>query len=181
MNRIQIYTGEGKGKTTAALGLLLRFLGAGGRAVLVQFDKGAGSDDFYGERRLFSVLPGLSHYATGLVRFVPSKGSFRFQNIPGDFEEAKRGLGLARRAMESGAGLVVLDEILSLLLTGLVAEAAIEALLDHYESLGRPCELVLTGHKMYPALETRADLITRMEKVKHYFDQGEAARKGIEF
>jgi cob(I)alamin adenosyltransferase len=181
MNRIQIYTGEGKGKTTAALGLLMRFLGSGGRAVLVQFDKGAGVDDFYGERRIFPLLPGLTHHATGLVRFVPARGTFRFQNIPGDFAEAQRGLELAHQAMESGAGLVVLDEILSLLLTGLIEEAAIEELLDHYEKLGRPCELVLTGHKIFQALEQRADLITRMEKLKHYFDQGEPARKGIEF
>jgi len=181
MNRIQIYTGEGKGKTTAALGLLMRFLGSGGQAVLVQFDKGAGVDDFYGERRIFPLLPGLTHHATGLVRFVPARGTFRFQNIPGDFTEAKRGLELAHQAMESGAGLVVLDEILSLLLTGLIEEAAIEELLDHYEKLGRPCELVLTGHKIFQALEQRVDLITRMEKLKHYFDQGEPARKGIEF
>jgi cob(I)alamin adenosyltransferase len=181
MNRIQVYTGEGKGKTTAALGLLMRFLGSGGRAVLVQFDKGAGADDFYGERKIFPLLPGLTHHATGLVRFVPSKGTFRFQNIPGDFKEARRGMDLAHGAIESGAGLVVLDEILSLLLTGLIEEAAIEELLDHYEKLKRPCELVLTGHKIFPVLEQRVDLITRMEKQKHYFDQGEPARKGIEF
>ncbi|HTB21966.1 MAG TPA: cob(I)yrinic acid a,c-diamide adenosyltransferase [bacterium] len=181
MNRIQVYTGEGKGKTTAALGLLLRFLGSGGKAVLIQFDKGAGSDDFYGERRLFPLLTGLTHHATGLVRFVPARGTFRFQNIPGDFAEAQRGMDLAHEALASGAGMVVLDEILSLLLTGLIGEDAIDALLDHYEKLGRPCELILTGHKIFPALELRADLITRMEKLKHYFDQGEPARKGIEF
>ena len=53
MNRIQVYTGEGKGKTTAALGLLLRFLGSGGKACLIQFDKGSkAGDDFYSERKL---------------------------------------------------------------------------------------------------------------------------------
>jgi cob(I)alamin adenosyltransferase len=181
MNRIQVYTGDGKGKTTAALGLLLRFLGAGGKAVLVQFDKGAGADDFYSERRLFPLLPGLVHHATGKVRFVPAKGSFRFTNIKGDFEEAQRGMGLARQAIESGAGLVILDEILSLPLTGLLQESEIAAFLDHFESLGRPCELVLTGHRTFPALDQKADLITRMVKLKHYFDQGEAARKGIEY
>jgi len=181
MNRVQIYTGDGKGKTTAALGLLLRFLGAGGKAVLVQFDKGAGPDDFYSERRLFPLLTGLTHHPTGLVRFVPSRGTFRFKNISGDFEEARRGLDLARQAMTSGAGLVVLDELLSLLLTGLLQEADVDSLLDTYEDLNRPCELVLTGHRVYPALVQRADLITCMEKQKHYFDQGEAARKGIEY
>ena len=179
--RIHIYTGDGKGKTTAALGLLLRFLGTGGRAVLVQFDKGAGAEDFYGERAVFPLLTGLTHHPTGLPRFNPEKGTFRFNNGPGDFKEAGRGMDLARAALASGAGLVVLDEILSLLLTGLVKESAVLALLDRYEELGRPCELVLTGHKTFPALEQRADLITRMEKAKHYFDKGEKARKGIEY
>jgi len=179
--RIQVYTGDGKGKTTAALGLLLRFIGSGGNAVLVQFDKGAGAGDFYGERKLFPLLPGLVHHPTGLVRFVPEKGTFRFQNVKGDFEEAHRGMALARTALTSGAGLVVLDEVLSLLLTGLLEESQIHTLLDEYERLGRPCELVLTGHKMTPQLEQRADLITRMENVKHYFDQGVVARKGIEY
>jgi cob(I)alamin adenosyltransferase len=180
-HRIQVYTGDGKGKTTAALGLILRFLGAGGRAVLVQFDKGAGPEDFYNERKVFHLLPGLLHHPTGLPRFVPAKGTFRFSNVPGDFDEAQRGLALAREAFASGAGLVVLDEILSLPLTGLVQEAQIMELLGDYESQGRPCELVLTGHKLFPDLASKADLITRMSKEKHYFDRGTKARKGIEY
>jgi cob(I)alamin adenosyltransferase len=116
-----------------------------------------------------------------LVRFVPEKNTFRFKNIAGDFEEAQRGLKLAQTAFNSGAGLVVLDEILSLPLTGLVQEQAILELLDVYEALQRPCELVLTGHQLFPSLEQRVDLITRMQKVKHYYDQGEQARKGIEY
>ncbi len=181
MNRIHVYTGDGKGKTTAALGLLLRFLGSGGRAELIQFDKGAGSDDFYGERRLLPLLPGLAFHPTGLPRFVPARGVFRFANVPGDFEEARRGLALARQALGSGAGLVVLDEILSLPLTGLADAASILELLDHYEAASRPCELVLTGHALFEGLEERVDLITVMTKRKHYFDSGEKARKGIEF
>jgi cob(I)alamin adenosyltransferase len=163
------------------LGLLLRYVGGGGRAALVQFDKGAGSEDFYGERKLFKSLPGLEHHPTGLVRFVPDKGTFRFKNIPGDFEEASRGMKLAHQALESGVGLLVLDEVLSLLLTGLLEEATLLAFLDRYDDLGRPCELVLTGHKLFDRLEQRADLITNMVKKKHYFDQGEKARKGIEY
>ena len=181
-NKIQVYTGEGKGKTTASLGLLLRFLGSGGRACLVQFDKGAAPDsDFYQERRLFPLLPGLTHVATGLVRFNAEKNTFRFNNIPADFQEAQRGLKVAQEAFSQGFGLVVLDEVLSLILTDLVKKEEIMALLDAYESAGRPCELVLTGHRIWPELEARVDLMTEMKKLKHYFDQGLQARKGIEF
>ncbi len=181
MNYIHVYSGDGKGKTTAALGLMLRFLGAGGKAALIQFDKGAGSLDFYGERRLFPLFPGLTHHATGLVRFVPSAGTFRFKNLPGDFLEAQKGLGLAHEALDTDIGLLILDEILSLPLSGLLDERTIMDFLDTYESKGRPCELVLTGHKTFPELEQRTDLWTRMQGLKHYFEKGVSARKGIEF
>lgn len=181
-NQIQVYTGSGKGKTTAALGLLLRFLGAGGKACLIQFDKGAApGSDFYSERQALAKFPHLTLQPTGLVRFNAEKETFRFQNGPGDLAEAQRGLGLARQALEGGYGLVVLDEILSLPLTGLLPQAEIMALLAEYERLGRPCELVLTGHQIWPELEAQVDLITEMNKRKHYFDQALKARKGIEY
>jgi cob(I)alamin adenosyltransferase len=181
-NKIQVYTGEGKGKTTASLGLLLRFLGSGGQACLIQFDKGAGTDsDFYQERKLFPLLSGLKFFPTGMVRFNAEKNTFRFNNISDDFQEAQRGLKLAQEAFNQGYGLVVLDELLSLILTDLVKKEEIIALLDAYETAGRPCELVITGHRIWPELEARVDLITEMKKLKHYFDQGLQARKGIEF
>ncbi|MES2201092.1 MAG: cob(I)yrinic acid a,c-diamide adenosyltransferase [candidate division FCPU426 bacterium] len=180
--QIQIYTGDGKGKTTAALGLLLRFVGGGGKACLIQFDKGAApGSDFYGERKAMALLPGLKLEPTGLPRFNPDKGTFRFANIPGDLQEARRGLDLARGAFRQDYGLVVLDELLSTVLTGLASRDDIMGLLDDYESLGRPCELLITGHKIWPELEARADLITEMKKLKHYFDKDLKARKGIEF
>ncbi len=126
-------------------------------------------------------LPGLTFHATGLPRFDPAKGTFRFANLPGDFDEARRGMELARMAFREKFGLVVLDEVLSLILTGLVDKQDVLGLLDDYESLGRPSELVLTGHRIWPELEARADLITEMRKIKHYFDHKLAARKGIEF
>lgn len=180
--QVHVYTGAGKGKTTAALGLLLRFLGSGGRACLVQFDKGrAPGEELYSERQALARFPELTLHASGQPRFNPEKGTFRFKNVPGDFAEARQGLSLARQALGQGYGLVVLDEILSLPLTELLPQAQIEGLLDEYERLGRPCELVLTGHQIWPGLEARVDLITEMRKQKHYFDQGLKARKGIEY
>jgi cob(I)alamin adenosyltransferase len=181
-SQIQVYTGDGKGKTTAALGLLLRFVGSGGKACFIQFDKGsAEGSDFYNERKLFHLLPGLTHVATGLPRFNPENSTFRFKNIPADFAEAQRGLELARASLNQGYGLVVLDEILSAVLTGLLQAEEVLSLLDTYEQLGRPCELLFTGHQIWPELEARVDLITVMSKRKHYFDQSVKARKGIEF
>lgn len=178
--RVHIYTGDGKGKTTAALGLCLRFVGSGGKACLIQFDKG-GEAGLYSERATFSALPGLTHVATGLGRFDPVEQTFRFKNLPGDIAEAQRGLQAAKAALRESYGLLVLDELLSLPLTGLADEAAVEGLLDAYEQAGRPCELVLTGHKIWPALQQRSDLVTEMRKIKHYFETGSEARKGIEF
>ncbi len=181
-NQIQVYTGGGKGKTTASLGLLLRFLGGGGTACFIQFDKGAeAGSDFYGERKALAAFPALTLHATGRPRFNAEKGTFRFNNVPSDLEEGRRGLALARSALAGGFGLVVLDEILSLPLTGILPQAEIMGLLDDYERLGRPCELVLTGHQIWPELEARVDLITEMTKRKHYFDKSLKARKGIEY
>jgi cob(I)alamin adenosyltransferase len=182
MNQVQIYTGDGKGKTTAALGLLLRFLGSGGRACFIQFDKGAAEgSDFYSERAILPQLSGLTHLPTGLPRFNPKTNTFRFANIPGDLAEAQRGLAAARQALSQGYGLLVLDEILSTPLTGLLAQSDVMELLAEHDRLGRPCELVLTGHQIWPELGAKADLITEMVKRKHYFDQKLQARKGIEF
>jgi cob(I)alamin adenosyltransferase len=180
--QIHVYTGDGKGKTTAALGLLLRFLGTGAQACFIQFDKGAAEgSDFYSERQALSRFSNATLHPTGLVRFNAEKQTFRFNNIPGDHAEAERGLKLAHEALGQGFGLLILDEFLSLPLTGLATEATVEAFLDAFEAAGRPCELVLTGHKVWPSLEARVDLITEMKKRKHYFDQALKARKGIEF
>ena len=180
--KFQIYTGSGKGKTTAALGLILRFLGTGGKACLIQFDKGAREgQEFYSERKILRNLPGLTFHATGCARFDEKTQTFRFKNIPDDFQEAKRGLILAREAISLGFGLVVLDEVLSLVLTGLASREEIEGLVNQYIADGRKGELLMTGHSVWPELEEKADLITEMRKVKHYFDLGQKARKGIEY
>lgn len=181
-SQIQVYTGDSKGKTTASLGLMLRFLGSGGRVCLIQFDKGSdASSDFYQERKLFPLFTGLTHHATGLVRFNAEKNTFRFKNIQGDFDEAQRGLKLAKEAFGQGYGMIILDELLSLILTDLVTKEEVLELLSAYETAGRPGELVVTGHRTWPEFEAKVDLITEMKKHKHYFDKGLKARKGIEF
>jgi len=109
-------------------------------------------------------------------------GTFRFKNQAEDFAEAQRGLKAAKEFIDSAdLNLLVLDEALAAVAYNLLSQSDLMNLLDYYEAKGRPCELVLSGHKIWDELEKRADLITEMRKVKHYFDEGLPARLGIEF
>jgi cob(I)alamin adenosyltransferase len=180
---IHVYYGGGKGKTTSSIGLAVRAAGAGKRVLFLQFDKGfdPARGEHYAERKVLRTIPGIRLFPTGCERMRPD-GTFRFGVEPADLEEARRGLAEATRAVASkDYDLVVLDEALGALAYGLLEEKDVVAILDAYEAAGRPCELVLTGHKLPESVKTRADLITHVQKVKHYFDLGVAAREGIEF
>ena len=179
--QIQIYTGEGKGKTTAALGLCIRAAGVGLKVAFIQFDKGSGEEDYYSERNILRNLPQVDLQVTGRMRMVPD-GKFRFANSPPDLAEAKRGLALASKAVTSGKyDLVICDEILSCILTQLLTEKDVLNLMNKFEESGRKSELVLTGRSLPESVKGRADLVTEMKMVKHYFNKGLPARKGIEF
>jgi cob(I)alamin adenosyltransferase len=179
--RVHVYTGAGKGKTTAAVGLCVRALGHGWRVALVQFDKGYdGENEHYAERRTLRRLEGVDLFPTGCERMNPD-GTFRFGAEERDVDEARRGLALAKEALRSGKyRLVVLDEALSAVMVGLLTRGDVMALLDlHREHPA--AELVLTGWNAWPELIERADLVTEMRKVKHYYDAGLGARPGVEF
>ena len=179
--RVQVYTGAGKGKTTCALGLCLRALGNGWKVALVQFDKGFdGENEHYAERRILRGIPGIDLFPTGCERMNPD-GTFRFGADPRDLREARRGMKLARKAISGGKyRLVVLDEALSAVLVGLIPKEEVMGLLDLHAK-HPAAELVLTGLNAWPELIGRADLVTEMRKVKHYYDAGLGARAGIEF
>jgi cob(I)alamin adenosyltransferase len=179
--RIHVYTGSGKGKTTCAVGLCVRALGHGWRVALVQFDKGYdGTNEHYAERRTLRRLEGIDLFPTGCERMNPD-GTFRFGAEGRDVAEARRGLDLAAEAIRSGKyRLVILDEILSAVMVGLFGQDEVMALLDLHAKDPR-AEIVLTGYTTWPALLERADLVTEMRKVKHYYDAGLGARPGIEF
>ena len=169
--QIQIYTGDGKGKTTAALGLALRAAGHGYRTYFGQFLKARPS----GERAAARKLGGLITFATfgrpGLLRL-------KDRPDPEDVRRAERGLALSRKAMLSGRyDLVVLDEVNAALYFGLLDLADVLAFLDEKPP---SVELVLTGRRAPAALIRRAGLVTEMKAVKHYFDAGVPARRGIE-
>jgi cob(I)alamin adenosyltransferase len=178
---IQFYIGDGKGKTTAAIGLTVRALGAGKRVAFVQFDKGhdAGREN-YSERGVLRSLDGLELIATGCERRLPD-GTFRTGDTPEDRAEARRGLDAVKKLLEAGKhDLIVCDEILTCVTTGLIERGDVAEILDLHA--GRAdIELVMTGRCTDEALIARADLVTEMRKIKHYFDTGVAARKGFEF
>jgi cob(I)alamin adenosyltransferase len=168
---IQVYTGEGKGKTTAALGLALRAAGHGLRVEIIQFLKGWPG---YGELIGVAWLPTVAIHPFGRSGWVHPA-----QPQPEDYERATRALAYARQIVTSGkADIVVLDEIDVALDYGLLDLEVVLALLD---SKPPAVELILTGRNAHPEIVSRADLVTEMRKVKHPYDRGIGGRKGIEF
>lgn len=170
---IHIYTGTGKGKTTAALGLCFRAAGWGIRSAFIQFMKAQET----GEIHASAKFPG-----TMVFEQFGSTGFIRDKNSPVYMEHmaaAKEGLNRAREILtEKRFSIVVLDEILTLPHFGLAAVNTIEELLDIKP---REVELILTGRGAAQELIDRADLVTEMKEIKHYFSTGLIARKGIEF
>ncbi len=182
---LHIYYGYGKGKTTSTIGLAIRALGAGKKVALVQFDKGYdGENEHYAERIILRKLKEIGYdveiYPTGCER-MNSDGTFRFKNEDKDFEEARRGLDIAKELIVKGKqDVLILDEAIATVAYNLLEKEKIEELIDLFKKNKR-FELIMTGHKLWEGLEEKADLITEMRKVKHYFDNGIPARLGIEF
>ena len=168
---VQIFTGNGKGKTTAALGTILRAAGHGLRVFVVFFMKG---DYDYGEYSTLSRLPNVSMSSFGFRRLTDPT------NIkPEEIEQARLALEAARKAVLSGSyDLVVLDEVNVALGYNLIElDEVIRLIRDKPPRL----ELILTGRYADTRLIEMADLVTEMVKVKHPFDKGIKARKGIEY
>ncbi len=172
---IQIYTGDGKGKTTASLGLALRAIGHGWKVLIIQFTKGEHNTNYYGEIMSASkLMPNLEVEQFGLDRVVYSHNI----NIE-DYKESRRGWQFAKEALASGKyQLIILDELNICVDLGMIKIAEVkEALLNKPENL----EVVLTGRRAHPELIAMAHLVTEMQPVKHYFDMGVMARQGIEY
>jgi len=167
---LQIYTGDGKGKSTAAFGLALRAAGTGFRVFIAQFAKNAPTGELNALRPLADLII-VRQFGTGrFIRGCPSDEDCRI---------AREGLGEAREALLSDRyRLVILDEANVAVSFGLFP---VDDLLDLIDVRPPDVELVLTGRNAHPRVIEKADLVTEMRKIKHYFDRGLPARPGIEF
>ncbi len=171
-NRILIFTGDGKGKTTAALGMVLRASGHGMRTLFLQFMK---ANDAVGELAALKYLPGVEAIQMGRG-FVPSATNPAF---PEHRQTAFRALEKAAEALRSRRyDLIILDEICTAMDKGLIQEDQIMALIE--ESGGVSC-LVLTGRGATQHLIAEADTVTEMRSIKHGLREGITAQKGVEY
>jgi cob(I)alamin adenosyltransferase len=166
---VQVYTGDGKGKTTAALGVSVRSLVAGHRVYFAQFIKGMKT----GELSLSDSFPEFTIVQYGEGRFIDGKPQ------ESDIVAARKGLDVCAEVLRSGEyDLVVLDEINVALHYGLFELSEVLAVLT-----GRAphVDVICTGRYASAGLIEAADLVTEMKKIKHYYAAGVRARRGIEF
>ena len=168
---VQVYTGDGKGKTTAALGLAMRAVGHGLSVYMLQFMKGSSN---YGELASAEKLPGFTIEQSGRDEFVDRKNPAQV-----DIDFAARGLEKVRAAVMSGEyDIVILDEANVALDFGLID---LKEILSLIESRPAHVELVLTGRSAHPDVVRAADLVSEVLNIRHHYDTGVEAREGIEF
>jgi len=181
---VYIFTGDGKGKTSAALGVTTRMLCLEKRVVWISWFKG--EDWAISEKRLIRYFPDLLEmYWAGKGFYI--KGDKQKNNLRGvaDFSEpeehqraAEEALSLANKILEEqGVDLLVLDELVQALKEGLVFEKDV---LELIKKRGKT-DLVLTGHDVSETLINKADLVTEMKKIKHPFDKGVFAKRGLDY
>ncbi|WP_409348411.1 cob(I)yrinic acid a,c-diamide adenosyltransferase [Natronorarus salvus] len=194
--RVQVFWGDGKGKTTAAMGMGLRAAGHGFRVHMLQFMKGgaASVEDVRGEYNAISVLPGFSyenagHYGWHGMRDGSEDTDHESEAAAG-FERLRELIDCASEAdlaepipfdapPEEGMHMLIVDELLYAANRNLVDR---EAVLELIETKPADLELVLTGgHERPEWLLEHADLVTNVRKERHHFDEGQRARKGTEY
>lgn len=188
---IQVYTGDGKGKTTAAIGLAIRALGAGKKVLLLQFMK---SKDYSEQLILSELSPNLTVKTSGKPFFVAAEGMLSPEEIeqwgdevvvfqkgdpPADYVKLTENvLSIAGQAINQALyDLVILDELNVALFFGLAKQDLVEEILKQRSP---NVEIVFTGRNAPQWLLDRADLVTEMLEVKHYYQHGVVARRGFE-
>lgn len=166
---IQVYTGNGKGKTTAAIGLAVRAVGAGKKVFFAQFVKGM----------VYSEIAAIQQYLHGIEVRQYGRGCFIYRNAqPEDLEAAKTGLSDVAQIITSGQyDIVVLDEANIALHYNLFS---LDELMAVLKQKPEATEIIITGRYAPEALLEMADLVTEMKEIKHYYQQGVEARDGIE-
>ncbi|MEE9201405.1 MAG: cob(I)yrinic acid a,c-diamide adenosyltransferase [Candidatus Brocadiales bacterium] len=169
LGKVQLYTGDGKGKTTAAVGQAVRALGHGHRVLMIQFLKGRPS----GEVEVLGGLKNITVERFGSGRFVCGKPTAE------DITLAREGFQKAQKAVLSGDfDLVILDEI-NLLVDFKMVD--INQVVELIKKRPKSVELILTGRNAHPQLVEAADLVSEIRDVKHYYKEGVEARPGVEY
>ena len=168
---LHIYTGKGKGKTTASLGLATRFLGHNKKVCVIQFMK---KNVEYGEITFFENIPNIDIFQFGTPDFVDKKNPNKI-----DLEEAVKGFDKAKEVIISKKyDLVILDELNVALDFDLVSiEGVLPFIIEHKDDF----EIVITGRYASEELIEIADLVTNMEEIKHYYQKDIFAREGTEY
>lgn len=172
-NRVILLTGKGKGKTSSALGMVLRACGHGLRVSVIQFVK---QSQATGEARALALLPGVEHRVCG-KGFITPRDTEERRDI--HCQSAAEGLALARqRLADPEVQMVVLDEICSALHLKLLGEADV---LDALRGASAGKLIILTGRHASQALIAFADTVSQIEEIKHGFQIGIPAQPGIEY
>ncbi|MGL5615523.1 MAG: cob(I)yrinic acid a,c-diamide adenosyltransferase [Sarcina sp.] len=170
---IQIYTGDGKGKTTAAMGLSIRAAGNGMKVCIVQFLKAWKTGELNSLKKIDNI---------DLFRFQTIK-KFTWELNDEEREQLKKEIKktydfIIEVFSKNSYDLVIVDEIMGTLGAGLLTEKEV---LDLMDKKPEQMELVMTGRNPTEAIINKADLVTEMKAIKHYYEQGVESRKGIEF
>lgn len=167
---IQVYTGNGKGKTTASLGLISRSLGRGNKVCLIQFMK---RNFEYGEIRFLQKQENITIFQFGTPNLVDPDNPAEI-----DFSEAGKAYEQTIQVLESKLyDLVVIDEINVAVAWKLLP---LEKQMEIFK-YDKQCEIIMTGRYAHDEVIAQADLVTEMKEIKHYFNSGTPARIGIEF
>lgn len=171
MGMVCVFTGNGKGKTSAAFGMAMRFLGHNKRVVVIQFLKGSKT----GEMMLKKNLPGLDIVQFGTENFVDLKKPSKE-----DKQRALEAVMYAKKAIRGGfrPDLLILDEANVAVASGLIDDADI---MDLIGCLPEETDLVLTGRGATDKIIGRADMVTEMKEIKHPFAKGKKAEEGMEY
>lgn len=171
---IQIYTGNGKGKTTAAVGLAVRAAGNNYKVAMVQFLKGGETGELESAKRLAPYF--------NIFRFEKKRGFFwtLSEEEKGELkEEIQEAYRFCRKLLdEKQYDILIMDEVMGAINNKLITE---EQMLELMENKPKEMELIMTGRNVPEKIFEKADLVTEMKDLKHYFEKGVPARKGIEF
>ncbi|MBO6181249.1 cob(I)yrinic acid a,c-diamide adenosyltransferase [bacterium] len=173
---IQVYTGDGKGKTTASLGLAMRALGRDWKVLIVMFTKGGNN---YGELNSFrqlsdKIADNLTIVQAGLDRVI-----YKSNECEKDHKQIKKGWNLVKKAVKNDEyQLIIMDEANIAIDMGILD---VDEVVKVLKSKPDEMEIVLTGRNAHPKIIEIAHLVSRIEPVKHYWDKGVHARKGIEY